>query len=165
MTTHTTGHAADVATPLNIWALSACISVDDLDACTDWYAHYLGMEPAQSHTVPEIGARIAYLEGHGLRLELVEQYGAQRAPERPDPPDHGTVQGLSQITFYVTDLAAVRDYARRERLTVAMDVATLPQLGVSAFFLRDPEGNLIEFIELGERPQDRGSTRAAGGAP
>ncbi|MGK5551216.1 VOC family protein [Actinomadura kijaniata] len=145
---------ADKTEPLNIWALSACISVQDLDACATWYARHLGFEQAQSYLLPEIGARVAYLEGHGLRLELLEQYGAQRAPQRPDPPDHGTVQGLSQLTFYVTDLAAVRDYARRERLTIAMDVVALPQHGLSAFFLRDPEDNLIEFIELDQRSHE-----------
>ncbi|MFD0683464.1 VOC family protein [Actinomadura fibrosa] len=153
----------DTAALLNIRALSACISVDDLDACAGWYAEHLGFEVAQSHALPEIGARVAYLEGHGLRLELAEQYGARRAPERPDPPEHAIVHGISQITFYVADLDTVQDYARRAGLTVAMEKAALPELGVTAFFVRDPEGNLIEFIELTKPPQERRSTMSTGG--
>ncbi len=131
---------------LGIRSLSACISVGDLDACAAWYAEHLGFTVVQSWEFPELAARVAYLEGHGARLELLEQRDAEPAP-RSDPPGHGAPHGVTQLVCYVADINAALAYVRQRGLTIAMDVSTLPELNIAAFFIRDLEGNLIEFIE------------------
>ncbi len=128
-------------------AVSACISVDDLDSCAAWYTQYLGLAVTQTRDFPELSARVAYLESGGLRLELLEQKGSQPAPARPTPPHHGAVRGVTQVTFYVDALTAVATALQAAGLTLAMDIVTVPDLNLSAFFIQDPEGNLIEFIQ------------------
>ncbi|TDD96313.1 VOC family protein [Actinomadura rubrisoli] len=149
MTPHITGREkAAVPDPLGIQALSACISVGDLDACIAWYTQNLGFRLLKLVQFPELGARVAFLTGHSLRLELAEQAEAEPGPRRQDPPRHSVVRGVTQIAFYVTDAESILARARQHGLNVAMDLATVPELGLKAFFVRDPEENLIEFIEL-----------------
>ncbi|GAA3740201.1 VOC family protein [Salinactinospora qingdaonensis] len=146
MATSTQPEAAAAA--LGVHSISVCLSVADLEASAAWYCHNLGFRLAQQRAFTDLAARVAYLEAQGLRLELLEQRDSQPGAPRQDPPRHGSPRGLSQLTFYVADLDAALAHIRDRRVTVAMPPAFLPELGVSAFFVRDPESNLIEFIEL-----------------
>jgi len=47
----------------------------------------------------------------------------------------------------VDALTAVATALQAAGLTLAMDIVTVPDLNLSAFFIQDPEGNLIEFIQ------------------
>lgn len=141
-----TGNEGPIATVVN---LSVCIAVRDLEASASWYGKTFGFAPILQREFPEYGARVAYLEANGVRIELVEDQTFTPL-ERPDPPQHCGLQGVSQLSFWVDDIEAVREGTQSRGIDVAMDIASVPDLGIRAFFIRDNDGNLIEFIEAAE---------------
>jgi catechol 2,3-dioxygenase-like lactoylglutathione lyase family enzyme len=131
-------------------ALSACLSVADLDVSIRWYQLLLGLDPVDAATLPAIGTRVAYLSRGNLHLELAQTAGSLAGTARPDPPEHTTARGITQITVYVRDIDVVLTRCTAAGVEVAMAPVRAPQLHVAAFFVRDPDGNLIEFIQRTE---------------
>ena len=126
--------------------LSVCISVSDLDRSVDWYGRNLGFRCVLRQDLPRFGARIAYLDSPGGRIELLQPGQLVRA-RRPDPPEHGGMQGPTQLSVTVDDLAAAAERVRERSLTVAMPPLDAPALGVRVMFIRDEDDNLIELVE------------------
>jgi catechol 2,3-dioxygenase-like lactoylglutathione lyase family enzyme len=124
--------------------LSACISVADVKRCAQWYVDRLGFEVVRWREFTEYAACVAYLRCRDLVLELVQTAGSVAVP-RPGPPRHGSVRGISQITFYVVNIGDARNWVKERGLVVVMETVTVSDLGVSSFFIEDIEGNLIEF--------------------
>jgi catechol 2,3-dioxygenase-like lactoylglutathione lyase family enzyme len=136
--------AAPIAT---IDGLHACLAVANLEASVDWYRRVLGFEVLQQRDFPELAARIVFLASRGAELELVE-----REPftpfRRPDPPtNHLQTQGISQLSFRVHHIEAILEEVRRRSIPVVLDLVDAKPLKLKAFFIRDNDGNLIEFIE------------------
>lgn len=128
--------------------LAACISVANLDETAKWYNETLGFRIFLSIDFPELSAKVAYLENDSnVRIELAENGNFISSP-RPEPPGHTALQGVSQISFWVNDIDSIREKIRNASISVAMELITVDELGVKAFFIRDNEGNLIEFLEL-----------------
>jgi catechol 2,3-dioxygenase-like lactoylglutathione lyase family enzyme len=93
--------------------LGVSVAVRNLDETARWYWPYLGFEEVLEREFPEYGTRIVFLEANGILMELIEDEKWQ-AINRPDPPQHTTVQGVSQITFRVADIQTVIDRRARE---------------------------------------------------
>jgi catechol 2,3-dioxygenase-like lactoylglutathione lyase family enzyme len=120
--------------------------VADIEQSIDWYQRILGLEVIKRLDVPERGERLAFLGHGGLRLELAERAGSAGL-RRADPPEHGSVQGPSHLTFYVDDLDAVlAELAAAGEKPVVGPVDVAP-LSLRVAFLRDPEGHLVEFLQ------------------
>lgn len=132
--------------PIAVRRLSLCLAVSDLEAMAQWYAATFGFVVDRRKRFDAINATVAYLRCGDLVLELL-QPGALDRHVRANPPAHGAVQGVSQLTFHVTDADATSTVLRAHGVTVAMAPVTDPDLGVTACFVRDPEGNLIELLE------------------
>lgn len=132
--------------------LSACLVVADLEATAEWYRQALGFKIFLQQDFPEYAARVAYLDTGAARIELVESHQFVSAP-RPDPPAHTVAQGVSQLSFWVDNLDAIVARARQQAIPIVFGPVTVPVLGLKACFVRDNEGNLIEFIQsLSRRP-------------
>ncbi|TSA13419.1 MAG: hypothetical protein D4R73_00960 [Deltaproteobacteria bacterium] len=127
--------------------LNACIAVAHLDASINWYREVLGFEVLQRQDFPEFAARVAFLESKGVEIELVESRDFTPAP-RPDPPkNHVLTQGISQLSFRVKNIEEIFARVKSRSIRVALDLVNAAPLKFKAFFIRDLEGNLIEFIE------------------
>ncbi|HET6518433.1 MAG TPA: VOC family protein [Geminicoccaceae bacterium] len=126
--------------------LSISIAVRSLDETAAWYREQLGFEVVQRRDFPEYSTRIVFLEVNGVRIELIEDKN-WRPIDRPDPPRHTTVQGVSQIAFRVDDIDAVVQRVKGRPIRVAWDLITVDDLRMKEFFIRDNEGNIIQFIE------------------
>lgn len=124
--------------------LSVCISVEDVKRCAQWYVDRLGFEVIQWREFTEYDAYVAYLRCRELVLELAQTAGSVAVP-RPGPPHHGSVRGISQITFYVVDIDDARRWVEERGLAVVTETITVSDLGISSFFIEDIEGNIIEF--------------------
>ena len=122
------------------------IAVKNIEEMVAWYRDNLGFEVVQSRDFPEYGTRIVFLETSGIRIEFIEDVRWQPYP-RPDPPYHTGFQGVSQIGFFVDDMEAVQQRVKERALTIAWDVITVEDLRMKEFFIRDPEGNLVQFIQ------------------
>jgi len=127
--------------------------VSDLDRAVAFYRDTLGLEVLSEFTVsgaafaeavdvPGATGRFAHLDAGGARVELVEY--DPPGEDRPAPAVNdagGTHLGLS-----VPDLDAFHDGLPEEVATLSAPRTT--ESGTRICFLRDPEGNLVEVVEV-----------------
>ncbi len=111
------------------------LSVDDLDAASDFYGRVLGLKPAlrpdDASTRPGLWFRLGDVEIH-LSLEA----GADNARSK------------RHVAFEVADA----DEARAQLAEMGVAVDSGKQMsGVRRFFVRDPAGNRLELFERARR--------------
>ena len=138
------------------------INVSDLTDSLEFYVHTLGMTVVESRV--EEGAYIDTLTGikgtvqfwvkvstdDGYVLELVEwekpvpeEWSPFYEDGKPTSCDRYNVYGINHICFEVDDVQAVYD-----RLTDKNTIQTDPPGKVKNFSAYDPDGNIVEFVEV-----------------
>ncbi|MGH3573831.1 MAG: VOC family protein [Pseudonocardiaceae bacterium] len=133
-----------------VHTISVSIAVKDLQETSAWYSDNLGFEVVQRREFPEYSTRIVFLEVNGVRIELIEDK-AWKPVHRPDPPQHTSLQGVSQITFAVDDIDEVIKRVKSRDITIAWDLVVVEDLQLKEFFIRDNEGNIVQFTESSKR--------------
>ena len=136
------------------------ICCEDLDSLARFYTDVLGCTLVNAVDVPPEKSRAAGLSDAGYRVARIQTpYGERlkllqpgRKPARPDTSgEFLSRRGAVYITFIVDDLGAML-----ERLTATgVDVFTGPERvevrpGTYLAFARDPEGNVLEFVEYAD---------------
>lgn len=141
---------------LRVGHLGICVS--DLDRALRFYAGELGFRPLSSVEVsgPEsdrllrlsgVDQTTVFLERDGLRLALF----AFRAPkvEREPAPRPMNRAGFAALMLRVDDLDGMIARMRQRGVTILDDTYTHhPGYGSKLVFLQDPDGSLIELIEI-----------------
>ena len=123
------------------------LAVKDLEATARWYRDNLGFQETLRREFPEYGTRIVFLEVNGVVIELIEDQ-KWRAIDRPNPPQHTTIQGVSQIRFKVQNIEQVVERVKsRPDIQIAWDLIVVEDIGFKEFFIRDNEGNILQFAE------------------
>ena len=138
---------------MNCTAHHVGITVRDLDRAIAFYRDVLGLDVIATFSVggtafatgvgvDGASAEFAHLDAGDVRLELVtyEPKGASRASPQVNQP------GAAHVGLSVDDLDAVF-----EGLPDGVDPVSEPQTtesGTRIMFLRDPEGNLVELLEV-----------------
>lgn len=125
---------------------SVTLSVSDIERAAAWYRDNLDFEEVQRKSYPEFSTDLVFLERGGFRVELIRDGNATSGEQRPDPPAHTSTFGVSQFAFETADLAAVRA-ALEERGVEITWAYENEDLGARFLFVRDPDGNLIQFLE------------------
>jgi len=129
------------------------ITVRDLDRAVEFYCETfecdvlaefeVGGEAFETGVdIDAASARFAHLDAGAIRLELVEY---EPAGDDSMPPQLND-QGATHLGLEVDDLDAVY-----ESLPSTVETLSTPQTtetGTRILFLRDPEDNLIELLEL-----------------
>lgn len=155
------------------------ICVADFEKCLAFYRDVLGMRVFAIDDIPASPSAAARLTPDGYRIARVETSGGDRlkivcpkVPPQARPASEYAMQrsGFSYLTFIVPDL---RDVMRRVRdagaevVTGPEPVAFRPGI-VELFFVLDPEGNRLEFVERNDmstyRPESRPESRPASSA-
>jgi predicted enzyme related to lactoylglutathione lyase len=129
--------------------LGVSIAVSNLEATARWYKEQLGFEEVLRREFPEFGTRIVFIETNGVRIELIEDKNWHPI-NRPDPPQHTSIQGVSQITFKVDDIQTAIARVKSRPIKIAWDLVIVKDIGFKEFFIRDNEGNIIQFLETFE---------------
>ncbi|NEQ43027.1 MAG: VOC family protein [Leptolyngbya sp. SIOISBB] len=130
--------------------ISVSFAVKDLDETAKWYQDYLGFRQVLFRDFPEYGTRIVFLEINGISIELIEDQ-KWTAIARPNPPQHTTIQGVSQVRFMVDDIEKVVERAKSQPdIEIAWDLIVVEDIGFKEFFIRDNEGNILQFAETFE---------------
>ncbi|NGM69486.1 VOC family protein [Natronolimnobius sp. AArcel1] len=129
------------------------VTVTDLEAVVPFYQDVLGFEIASEFavageefsdavSVDDAAGTFVHLDGHGIRIELVEY-----DPEGETVSPVGLNQpGGMHLGFTVDDLEAFA-----ASLPESVETLSEPQTtatGNSILFIRDPEENLVEVLEL-----------------
>lgn len=131
----------------DIWFHHVGVSVMDMDASIAWWQEMLGFALQRRYYLASIPAEIAVLGNGSLHVELLKVPNPKAADvERRVPDDDLQTCGNKHVAFSVADVRATI-----ERLTArGADVVWLKALpdGRAASFIRDNEGNLIEFVQF-----------------
>lgn len=128
------------------------ITVADLDRAVEFYRDVLGLDVLDRFTVsgPEFASGVgvdgasgnfAHLDAGSARVELVEYdpEGEDAAGGRVNRP------GAKHLGLAVEDVEAFHAALPSDVETISAPETT--ESGATILFVRDPEGNLIEFIE------------------
>ena len=124
------------------------ISTDDYDGTIAWYREMLGFAVRHEWTVPEFpGVQLAYIELNGFIIEVVGT--PQAFQERATPPDLATAlsdRGFGHLAFLAADVDAVAAELARRGAEIVLPPTSFPDSGRRLIFIRDNNGNLIEFL-------------------
>lgn len=122
------------------------ISVENIDEQARWYRDTLGFTEVARQVENRSGLAFAILERRGYHIELVHDGRARGGVFRPDPPAHTTLHGVTQLVFETSDLAGLKTALAARGGTITGDVQQGKD-GARSVFLRDPEGNLVQFLQ------------------
>lgn len=135
--------------------IQPAIAVRDLDAQVAFYTRVLGFEHHSTIDVPpEMSAR-ASISQHGYRItRLLNSRGDMLKLVRPGKLESEMRQRGSALmkpndtflTFIVEDLQPVLEAAQTSGTPIMSDGIVEVRPGVELLFLRDPEGNFLEFV-------------------
>ena len=131
----------------DVTSIEVSLAVKDLESVCLWYQTYLGFKVVLKRDFPEYGTRIVFLEVNNVVIELIEDQ-LWKPVDRPNPPRHTTIQGCSQIRFNVKDIQEVVDRVKRHpEIVIEWDLVVVKDIGFKEFFIRDIEGNILQFAE------------------
>ncbi len=121
------------------------VPVPSLEQAIEWYGRVLGYEVEKRFHIAATKAHAAMIRKGPLRFELFEVAGAAALPEdRRHPPADLRTQGNKHCAFRIADLDAFLAEMEAKQADIAFVVRE--DFGKGCF-IRDPAGNLIEFVE------------------
>jgi len=145
-------HAADASTARAVID-HAGVSVADLEKSERFYRDILGFATVEDRfAFPEHDLRgVVLVNPQGARVELFERKGS--APTGPHHQIESTRrQGWFQFALAVPDIAGTFAAVVAAGAEPSLAPAVAPD-GVSLVaFVRDPDGNLVEFLQRPARP-------------
>ncbi len=133
-------------------------TVSDLDRSIAFFSEVLGFEMVNRAQrdpklissitgVPGADIEVAYIQGPGHRLELIQYHGPS---ERSQVDSRPCDSGFAHVAYDVDDIdAAVAASAPHQVLPIG-EVTMIdkgPNAGRKVVYLRDPDGVTIEYIE------------------
>jgi catechol 2,3-dioxygenase-like lactoylglutathione lyase family enzyme len=126
---------------------SITFSVQEIEKTAEWYKTKLGFREIDKKTYPEFNTSLIFLELNGYRVELIKDGNAmERSPVQPEPPAHTSILGQSQFCFYTDNLVGIEKELISKSVPIVWQFQN-EQLNVKFLFIRDPEGNLIQFLQ------------------
>lgn len=124
-------------------------TVSDLEASVAWWQRVFGLTLLKRTRFDAIGAEVAFLQGPGFRLELLQAADGVRLPElTADPPAHIRPIGNKALVFRVGDLARATRALRDLDVTIVWDQLDLGD-GTVSTAIRDNDGNFINIFQEG----------------
>jgi lactoylglutathione lyase len=125
------------------------LSVGDLDAAADFYSRAFGFAPQlEFELAPHPIRGLMLLHDSGMRLELFEREGSAPGLQAATPIEALATRGYGHFAFAAPDIDDVFARALDAGASPVREPAPSPEPGVRFAFLADPEGNLVELVEL-----------------
>lgn len=123
------------------------LSVSDLEAVSRWYEGILNFSRVSRTAYPEMGLEIAFLRHGEFEIELISFPGSVGGAEHPDPPKHAQVRGITHFAFRVVDIDEMIIHLKNKDVPVLWGPRIYDEHHMKVIFVRDPEGNLVKFVE------------------
>jgi catechol 2,3-dioxygenase-like lactoylglutathione lyase family enzyme len=123
------------------------VEVADLDAAVKWYEEHLDFVFERRFRLEESTIEIAYLTTPTFRIELLRRGDGDRARRSPDSPPPVERRQPMHICFQVDDIEAAAEELRRRGIEFAQEPRLIEPARLKNCWIKDPEGNLIEFVE------------------
>ena len=123
------------------------ISVKDLGKSVGFYEK-LGFVMYQSYQAEDGSVSITQLQKDGMLLELFCYPDSAPVPAFVNTvAEDLKVQGAKHLGLMVEDLEAARQFVVAEKMTQSLPEVRTGRMGRNYFFIRDPSGIQLEFIE------------------
>jgi len=124
------------------------LNVPNYEETLAWYRDKLDAAIEQEWTVDNFpDLKLAYLNVYGFRIEIVSS--TQSHPGMPEAKDFGEglrTSGIGHFCFRVDDVDALLAELNRRGVTTFVELGSYPDAGVRLCFVKDNNGNLIEFV-------------------
>lgn len=134
------------------------IPVTDLDRMLEFYCGVLGCTEARRADIPaELSKQLAVAPDGYVNVWLETPGGEiiklMRPPAAPQPPNAteylATRGGIAYLTFYCSDLHDTLAAAESRGAALRSDRSLIdPEQPLRLCFFSDPEGNIIELVEV-----------------
>jgi lactoylglutathione lyase len=125
------------------------LSVGDLDAASEFYSRAFGFaRQLEFELAPHPVRGLMMRHESGMRLELFERQGSTPGVQGVMPIEALATRGYGHFAFAAPDIDAVFAGALEAGASAVLEPAASPEPGVRFAFLADPEGNLVELVEL-----------------
>lgn len=135
---------------LEFWHHHGGVSIPDLEAALEWWDRVLGFKLLYRSPIPNVPCEMAMVANGALHMELFEVPGAVPPPyDRRQPDADLKVHGNKHVSFAVRDVDVFAAELRRRGADIVW-VKHFPNDRAN-IFIRDPFGNLIEFVQ-GDKP-------------
>ncbi len=119
--------------------------VHDLDVAAAWWRDHFGFLREADFTIPETGARGAFLRRGDIRIELFEYpHQGMGRRKRKDLVEALREGGFHHVAFQIDDVAAAVAELERRGVDVAYPLSDGP-FGAYAI-VSDPSGNFVELF-------------------
>jgi catechol 2,3-dioxygenase-like lactoylglutathione lyase family enzyme len=126
------------------------LSVADLEAAEAFYANAFGFERQLAFELTPHPIRGVMLKHpSGFRMELFEHDSSVPGLQAAGPIEAHATRGYNHFAVRAPDIDVVWGQAIAHGATAVKPPAPSPEPGVRFAFLADPEGNLVELVELG----------------
>lgn len=132
-------------------------TVSDLDRSVNYYCNIIGMKLISYAARPQdysemvtgitgCHLKVAYLEGWGHVLELIEYVGSTKKSHT----SHSDNIGAGHICFNVTDLKSMVAAYKKKGVTFQSEPVAIPagaNKGGMTLYMNDPDGIIIELLQ------------------
>jgi lactoylglutathione lyase len=125
------------------------LSVGDLDAESDFYSRAFGFTPQlEFELAPHPIRGLMLCHDSGMRLELFERAGSASGIQGATPIEALATRGYGHFALAAPHIDPVFARALEAGASAVVEPSPSPEPGVRFAFLADPEGNLVELVEL-----------------
>ena len=120
--------------------LHTCLNVSDINRSIEFYTQELGLKLTSRREVKQNNAEIAFLQDEdGAAIELTH-WRDKKGLTEGDNFDH--------VAFGVEDVRSTVEGLRGRGVTIAMEPFSLQGSSSKIAFIKDPDGNWLELIEV-----------------
>lgn len=125
------------------------LSVADLAAAEAFYGEAFGFTRQLAFELAPHPIRgVMLTHSSGMRLELFEHAAAQSGLHDPTPIEALATRGYGHFALRAADIEPIYDAALAAGARSRVPPSPSPEPGVRFAFVADPEGNLVELVEL-----------------
>ncbi|MGN6870323.1 MAG: VOC family protein [Solirubrobacteraceae bacterium] len=125
------------------------LSVGDLDTACEFYSRAFGFaRQLEFEIAPHPVRGLMLRHESGMRLELFEREGSSPGVQGATPIEALATRGYGHFAFAAPDIDSAFARALDAGARPVMEPGPSPEPGVRFAFLADPEGNLVELVEL-----------------
>lgn len=125
------------------------LSVPNYEETVQWYQQKLDATLEKEWTVDQLpDLKLAYLNVYGFRIEIVgSTQSCSGMPNSSSFEEALRTTGIGHFCFRVNDVDAALTELNKRGVQTFVGATDYPNVGVRLCFVKDNNGNLIEFVE------------------
>ncbi len=126
------------------------LSVSDIDRSCVFYKKHFGFKCTQCFQIKSSGLKICILKKDNVALELFEFKNYKALPEyRKNLDSDLKTLGTKHFAIAVDDISRTYKKLKQSKVKFATDICIFEN-GLEYFFIKDPDGILVEVMEVGK---------------